>query len=91
MASWRRYVYTPPGSRVRDQHELVVWDGRARDGAPLGCEVDGRPISRASAAWVLGRWRKGRRAPGGGLWVTRYGPGREAEPGRRRAVPRAED
>jgi hypothetical protein len=76
VASRRRYVYRGPVGaaarrRGRDEHELIVRDEPGR--YVQACELDGRGISRAAAAWVLGRWRRSRKGPGAGLWVTRYG------------------
>ena len=81
--SGRTYVYQGPigahaRRRGREQHELVV---RSRDAAPEvapGCEPDGRGISRASAAWVLLRWRKSRAGIGAGLWAVGHAEGRDA-------------
>jgi hypothetical protein len=69
----RTYTYRGPVGaaarrRGREHHELVVRDG-ASGGAPA-CELDGRPISRGAAAWVLSRWRRSRRGLGAGLWRT---------------------
>jgi hypothetical protein len=69
----RTYTYRGPVDatarrRGREHHELVVRDG-APEVAPT-CELDGRPVSRGAAAWVLWRWRRSRRGRGAGLWRT---------------------
>jgi hypothetical protein len=74
----RTYTYRGPVGaaarrRGREHHELVVRDGPP-EAAP-SCELDGRPISRDAAAWVLSRWRRSRRGPGVGLWRTVRGGG----------------
>jgi hypothetical protein len=57
--------------RGREHHEPVVRDGASEVAPP--CELDGRPISRGAAAWVLWRWRRLRRGAGAGLWRTERG------------------
>jgi hypothetical protein len=69
----RTYTYRGPVGtagrrRGREHHELVVRDGTA--GVALSCELDGHPVSRDTAAWVLSRWRRSRRGVGAGLWRT---------------------
>jgi hypothetical protein len=64
-------VCTPPGGRIRDQHELDVFDGADRDGVPVGCSADGEAIGRDQAAWVLRTWhRKALRAGPAPAWAT---------------------
>jgi hypothetical protein len=79
--SGRRYLYTGPiGRRPREHHELVVRDplsGGAQADAPR-YELDGRGITRETAAWVIGRWRRSRRGVGASLMHVRFGPGRPA-------------
>jgi hypothetical protein len=67
----RAYTYRGPVGaaarrRGREHHELVVRDGAP--GAAPACELDGLPISRGAAAWVLSRWRRSRRGARAGLW-----------------------
>jgi hypothetical protein len=72
----RRYVCTPPGGRIRDQHELDVFDGADRDGVPVGGSADGPALSRPMAAWLLRQWHRKALRDGASLWVTRYGGAR---------------
>jgi hypothetical protein len=69
----RTYTYRGPVGaaarrRSREPHKLVVRDGAP--GVAPACELDGRPVSRGAAAWVLSRWRRSRRGVGAGLWRT---------------------
>jgi hypothetical protein len=83
----RRYTYRGPVSRrPQEAHELIV-----RDPLPPGAvedtpryELDGKGIGRATAAWVLSRWRRSRRGIGASLRVVRFGPRWPEHPARPR-------